>query len=103
MCINVSQINGKVAIVTATVFRPVRGKDVEGGRLLAGMEGLLHRDGQRRPFKQLLVLNGGAPEGLPHRDILKGHWGQTDQNPLGIIPNCSYEISLLCLLAVQLA
>lgn len=52
---------------------PVRCEDVEGWRLLAGLEGLLHWNGQRGAVKQLLVLNGGAPERLPHGDVLKRH------------------------------
>lgn len=54
---------------------PVGCEDVEGWRLLACLEGLLHWNGQRRPVKQLLVLNGGAPESLPHGDVLKRHCG----------------------------
>lgn len=56
-------------------FIPVGCEDVQGWRLLARLEGLLHRNGQRRAVKQLLVLNGGAPESLPHGDVLKRHWG----------------------------
>lgn len=52
---------------------PVRREDVEGRRLLARLEGLLHWDGQRGAVEQLLVLNGGAPESLPHGDVLKRH------------------------------
>lgn len=52
---------------------PVRREDVEGRRLLARLEGLLQRDGQRLALKQLLVLDGGAPEGLPHGDVLERH------------------------------
>lgn len=58
---------------TAAEFRPVWCEDVEGWRLLARLEGLLHRNGQRRAVKQLLVLNGGTPESLPHGDVLKRH------------------------------
>lgn len=54
-------------------FIPVRREDVEGWRLLACLKGLLHWNGQRRAVKQLLVLNGGAPESLPHGDVLKRH------------------------------
>lgn len=54
-------------------FSPVRREDVEGRRLLARLEGLLQRDGQRLALKQLLVLDGGAPEGLPHGDVLERH------------------------------
>lgn len=56
-------------------FIPVGCEDVQGWRLLARLEGLLHRSGQGRAVKQLLVLNGGAPESLPHGDVLKRHWG----------------------------
>ena len=54
-------------------FAPVGREDVEGRRLLACLEGLLQRDGQRRAVKQLLVLNCGTPECLPHGDVLKRH------------------------------
>lgn len=54
-------------------FRPVWREDVEGWRLLACLEGLLQWDGQRLAVKQLLVLNSGAPESLPHGDVLKRH------------------------------
>lgn len=54
-------------------FIPVRCEDVEGWRLLTCLEGFLHRNWQRRAVKQLLVLNGGAPESLPHGDVLKRH------------------------------
>lgn len=56
-----------------TGVKPVRCEDVEGRRLLAGLEGLLQWDGQRRAVEQLLVLNGGTPERLPHGNVLKRH------------------------------
>lgn len=62
-----------------TLFRPVRCEDVERWWLLTGVEALLQRDGQRRAVKQLLVLNGGTPEGLPHSDVLKRHCRETEQ------------------------
>ena len=57
-------------------FRPVGREDVEGWRLLACLESLLQWDGQRRAVKQLLVLNGGTPESLPHGNVLKRHYGR---------------------------
>lgn len=62
-----------------TAFRPVGREDVERRRLLAGVEALLQRHGQRRAVEQLLVLIGRTPEGLPHCDVLKRHCGETGQ------------------------
>lgn len=59
-----------------TGSRPVGREDVEGRRLLAGLEGLLQRDGQRLAVEELLVLNSGTPESLSHGDVLEGHWGK---------------------------
>lgn len=55
-------------------FWPVGREDVQRWRLFAQLVRLLHRDGQRLTLKQLLVLDGGAAESLPHRDVLKRHW-----------------------------
>lgn len=62
-----------VKLVQQAEFRPVGREDVEGWRLLACLEGLLQWDGQRLAVKQLLVLNSGTPESLPHGDVLKRH------------------------------
>lgn len=59
-------------------FRPVGREDVERRGLLAGLVRLLQWDGQRRAIKELLVLNGGTPEGLPHGNVLKRHCGGRD-------------------------
>lgn len=56
-----------------TGLRPVRCEDVKRRRLLAGLEALLQRDGQRLAVKQLLILNSGTPESLPHGNVLKRH------------------------------
>lgn len=55
-------------------FWPVGREDVQRWRLFAQLVRLLHRDGQRLTLKQLLVLDRGAAESLPHRDVLKRHW-----------------------------
>lgn len=60
-------------------FRPVGCEDVERWGLLAGVVRLLQWDRQRRAIKQLLVLNSRTPEGLPHGDVLKGHWERRDR------------------------
>lgn len=63
----------RISVKFETLFTivPVRGEDVQRRGLLTRLVGLLHRDGQRGALKQLLVLNGATPEGLPHGDVLK--------------------------------
>lgn len=68
-----SMIISLAKLVKQTGFRPVGREDVEGWRLLACLESLLQWDGQRLAVKQLLVLNSGTPESLPHGDVLKRH------------------------------
>lgn len=59
--------------------RPVRWEDVERGRLVAQVVHFPDRNGHAALGYHLLVLDGGALEGLSHVDVLQGNWQRTER------------------------
>lgn len=53
------------------MISPVRAENIERGRFVSTVVELQHRIRDGVSGNHLLVLNGGALEGLPHVDILQ--------------------------------
>lgn len=53
------------------MISPVRAENIERGRFVSTVVELQNRIRDRVPGNHLLVLNGGALEGLSHVDILQ--------------------------------